>query len=158
MTDELFFPPFDASAAMWPLTLMILLLVGIMSGFFFVCVVAANSEFSLRSRLAGGLTGVALIAVCVTAGVAAKVEGDAREVRYQAIRDNRTAFVEDRGVFVPDSQWENLDFPADRPTEDERFGIAQAEYDGKVVTVRLAWEDGELKLYRTDGEELLPVN
>ncbi len=75
----------------------------------------------------------------------------------ETVAKNRIAFFEERGVRVPDFQWSSLEFPREEPTEDERFGIAQAEYGGKVVSVLLAWEDGELKLYSTDGEELRPV-
>lgn len=71
--------------------------------------------------------------------------------QFDIIRENRQAFFTDRGVYVPDSEWEDLDFPTYEPTEDARFGIAQAELDGRIVDVRLAWEDGEMVLYRTEG-------
>lgn len=101
-------------------------------------------------RVAGSLS-----VVMALGGVAAMVVGHnlSQEVSasFDTIRENREAFFTDRGVYVPESQWENLEFPAYEPTEDARFGIAQAELDGKIVDVRLAWENGEMVLYRTEG-------
>lgn len=75
-----------------------------------------------------------------------------------AVEEARDAFILERGVSITDSQMEELDWPFQKPTDDEKFGIAQAEYDGETVSVFLAWEGGEMKLYRLSGQELPPLD
>lgn len=157
MDSELFFPPFDATAAMWPLVAGLLMLVFVVGGVAVSMSVGFSAEFSRKVRLAVPVLCLSLAFVGVFIFTSMVTDSDAKEARNAAIRENRHSFVEDRGVYIPDSEWENLDFPWERPTEDEKFGIAKAEHEGKVVSVLLAWEGGELKLYSTDGEELRPV-
>ncbi len=157
MDSELFFPPFDATAAMWPLVAGLLMLVFVVGGVAVSMSVGFSPEFSRKVRVAVPVLGLSLALVGVFIFTSMVTDSDAKEERNAAIRENRHSFMEDRGVYIPDSEWENLDFPWERPTEDEKFGIAQAEHGGKVVLVMLAWENGELKLYSTDGAELRPV-
>jgi len=157
MDSELFFPPFDATAAMWPLVAGLLMLVFVVGGVAIAMSVGFGAGFSRKVRVAVPVLGLFFALVGVFIFTSMLADSDAKEERNAAIRENRQAFMKDRGVYIPDSEWENLDFPWERPTKDEKFGIAQAEYEGKVVSVLLAWENGELKLYSTDSEELRPV-
>lgn len=156
-TPELFFPEFDSTAAMWPLAAMIFLMVGVLGGFFLI-VAAFMPAISWVQRVLAAVGGLALMAGGIGIFAGSIIESDEREASNAEIRENRADFIEDRGVRIPDSRWEDLEFPVEKPEEDERYGIAQGEYQGKIVSVVLAWESGELKLYKTDGEELTVVS
>lgn len=152
-TSEIFFPAFDATAAMWPLAAMIFMVVGVMGGMF-VGSLALTRGISKISRVIAAIGGLALMAGGVGIFMGAISQSDEKAASSAEIRENRADFIEDRGVRIPDSRWDDLEFPTYEPAEDERYGIAQGEYQGKIVSVVLAWEAGELKLYKTDGEEL----
>lgn len=156
-TPELFFPEFDAVAAMWPLAAMIFLMVGVLGGFL-LSLVAFMTVISWVRRVLAAVGGLALMAGGIGIFAGSIIESNEKEASNAAIRENRAAFIEDRGVRIPDSRWEDLEFPTYEPAGDERYGIAQGEYQGKIVSVVLAWESGELKLYKTDGEELTVVS
>lgn len=66
-------------------------------------------------------------------------------------------FFTERGVFVSPQRFPDLEFPAYEPTGDQQFGVALAEHDGSIVSVRLAWENGEMVLFDADGELLEPI-
>lgn len=142
---------------MWPLAAVIIMAVFGVGGALALLSGLVEKEWRLRWRFAMVVVGGASLAGAVLVSVSVFGGSDALEARNSAIRENRTAFIENRGVYIPDSQMKNLEFPTYRPTDDEKFGIAQAEYQGKVISVFLTWEDDELKLYRTDGQELLPL-
>lgn len=155
-TPELFFDananPMAGIALLFPM--MIFPMIGLIILLFSIC-----SEGLRKSiRIGGSLVGIAVMVFSALLSLAMIRESDERAAANAGIRENRTAFIEDRGVRIPDSRWEDLEFPVYEPQEDQRFGIAQGEYKGKVVSVVLAWEDGELKLYSTEGEELKPLD
>lgn len=75
------------------------------------------------------------------------------DAAYQA----REAWVESHGVNLTKSTMSDLEFPSisEKPENDENYGLAQVtNADREVITVTLAWEDGEFVLYGTDGQPL----
>ncbi len=152
-SDALLFAPGDNSLE----TFLVLgtAFVAIFAMVYFLATVL-DSPSRKEVFITGAIMTVAMAGAAITFSVSLSAMDERKEAE-DIVKQNRVAFFEDRGVRVPDSQWSSLDFPREEPTGDERFGIAQAEYEGKVVSVLLAWEDGELKLYSTDGEELRPV-
>lgn len=158
MTDELFFPPFNGTSAMWLLIAALLCIFLIIGGFIILVWGASQGAWQKRWRVSIAVFGLATMASGFVIASSSFSASQAQNIEYEAIRENRDAFISDRGVYIPDLQMENLEFPTYRPTKDAKFGIAQAEYEGKVISVFLTWEDDELKLYRTDGQELLPLD
>lgn len=157
MTGDLFFSPAldglsegNIAGLLFCAILVLVILI-----FFMTVAIDGKTKRELVIGLAGA--SLSLFGVIALAGSAINIKNEREEV-INTVSENRAAFLSDRGVYIPDSQMSKLEFPGQRPTEDEKFGIAQAEYQGKVISVFLTWEDGELKLYRTDGQELLPLN
>lgn len=153
---EIFFRDYNPSMA--PLGI-VMLLFGILVLGICVFLSGAFSEKAHRVYRAGAVILGVLIAAGAVWGMFNQVtESNEKEARNEILRENRAAFVEDRGVYIPDSNWADLEFPIEEPTGDERFGIAQGEYQGRIVSVLLVWEDGELKLYSTEGDEIEPLS
>lgn len=73
----------------------------------------------------------------------------------QTLKEDRIEWVESHGVTTQSSTITDLEFPADAPDEDAKFGVAQVVADdNSIVSVHLAWEDGDFVLYGTDGEPM----
>lgn len=70
------------------------------------------------------------------------------------LHDAQKAWVESHGLTAQPDTVRSLRFPAEVPSSDKEYGLAQLTENKQVITVHLVWETDEFVLYGTDGEPL----
>lgn len=144
---------------------MLYLIVGSVLVFSFLLFVASTTKARTLVRMYGREDGpakvfdiVAFAAVAlfiVTLGVGYIAHSNIQRDSIQTLREDRIDWVESHGVTTQSSTLTDLEFPNDAPDEDTKFGVAQViADDNSIISVHLAWEDGDFVLYGTDGQPL----
>lgn len=144
---------------------LINLIAGGIVAFFVVTFLAAAFKANKLVRVHGREDGSAKVfdIISIVAVVLALATGFATLFIQSALQraalgelgDNRTAWVESHGVTTQSSTLTDLEFPNEKPDEDTKFGVAQViADDDRIVSVHLAWEDGDFVLYGTDGQPM----
>lgn len=128
---------------------------------FAVAAVKANKLVRMHGREDGSakvfdiISIVAVILALVTGFATLFIQSYLQSAALGELRDNRTAWVESHGVTTQSSTITDLEFPKEAPDEDTKFGVAQViTDDDRIVSVHLAWEDGDFVLYGTDGQPM----
>lgn len=155
--SDIFFPDFNATAAMMPLAMMLFVIVGIMSGFVIVVMAASSKNLSKKKQIISSFLGLLLIVASVISSVIfINVSNDQEAVNDQ-IRENRDSFIHSCGVNLSDENKWNLDLPAYHPTENKQYGIVQGTLNNEVVDLSLAWKNDQLILSvdKHDGNGLV---
>lgn len=144
---------------------MLYLIAGSVLAFSVLLFVASNTKARTLVRMYGREDGpakvfdiIALVAVLLffaTLAVGYIAHSNIQRDSIQTLREDRIDWVESHGVTTQSSTIADLEFPADAPDGDTKFGVAQViADDNSIISVHLAWEDGDFVLYGTDGQPL----
>lgn len=98
---------------------------------------------------------VSIVLLVVTVFVAGLIQSNMTRDAVNTLKEDRTSWVESHGVTTQSSTITDLEFPDEEPDEEAKFGVAQViADDDRIVSVHLAWEDGDFVLYGTDGQPM----